>query len=251
MESRQNYHLFHKFIENFSGAGFQDIPDNHPLVLELEELMELNDQFFIVADFVKLKILYVSKRCTEMMGVSPEMLNPYHFIEVTHPDDVFRHNQGRAKSVSLARDLFVAECGHELLSTNLKVKGNIGNYYEMLFQCFLFYRSLPSKTVYLLEVHTNVNWYKKKKEEFHYYVGNDLSKFRLPDDELLNICLPFSAREFEIIKLIASGLESEEIAGKIFLSVHTVNTHRRNILKKTGKAHISELIYDLKDLGVL
>jgi DNA-binding CsgD family transcriptional regulator len=61
----------------------------------------------------------------------------------------------------------------------------------------------------------------------------------------------FTKREFEIIKLIGSGLSSEEIADKIFLSVHTVNTHRRNILEKSGKETISELIYDLMERGVL
>ena len=61
----------------------------------------------------------------------------------------------------------------------------------------------------------------------------------------------FSEREFEIIKLIEKGLSSELISEKLFLSVHTVNTHRRNILEKTGKAHISDLIYDLRQNGVL
>jgi DNA-binding CsgD family transcriptional regulator len=61
----------------------------------------------------------------------------------------------------------------------------------------------------------------------------------------------FSEREFEIIKLIGSGMESDQIADKLFLSVHTVNTHRRNILEKCGKSHISELIYELQEQGVL
>jgi DNA-binding NarL/FixJ family response regulator len=61
----------------------------------------------------------------------------------------------------------------------------------------------------------------------------------------------FSVREFEIIKLVQDGLDSEQIAGKLFLSKHTVDTHRKNILEKTGKAHISDLIYYLKDHGQL
>jgi DNA-binding CsgD family transcriptional regulator len=82
-------------------------------------------------------------------------------------------------------------------------------------------------------------------------VGNDLSFFRYPDEELLKASVPFSVREFEIIRLIETGLTSEEIANKIFVSVHTVNTHRRNILAKTNKATMSELIYDLIGRGVL
>ncbi len=39
-------------------------------------------------------------------------------------------------------------------------------------------------------------------------------------------------REIEILRLIAEGLTSKQIADKLFLSVTTVNTHRTNIMKK-------------------
>ncbi|MFT6715847.1 MAG: DNA-binding NarL/FixJ family response regulator [Saprospiraceae bacterium] len=41
-----------------------------------------------------------------------------------------------------------------------------------------------------------------------------------------------SIREKEIIKLIAQGLINKEIADKLFISTHTVNTHRKNIMAK-------------------
>jgi len=41
-----------------------------------------------------------------------------------------------------------------------------------------------------------------------------------------------SEREVEIIKLIALGLSNKQIADKLCLSLHTVNTHRKNILQK-------------------
>jgi DNA-binding NarL/FixJ family response regulator len=78
-----------------------------------------------------------------------------------------------------------------------------------------------------------------------------MSLFRYPDEELLDIGPVFSERELEIIKLIESGLSSKQIAAKLFLSVYTVNTHRKNILKKSGKPMISNLIYELKEQGLL
>jgi two-component system nitrate/nitrite response regulator NarL len=41
-----------------------------------------------------------------------------------------------------------------------------------------------------------------------------------------------STREREIIKLIAQGLINKEIAEKLFISTHTVNTHRKNLMAK-------------------
>jgi DNA-binding NarL/FixJ family response regulator len=43
-----------------------------------------------------------------------------------------------------------------------------------------------------------------------------------------------SSRETEIIHLIAEGMTNKEIAEKLFLSIHTIKTHRKNIIKKLG-----------------
>ena len=114
-----------------------------------------------------------------------------------------------------------------------------------------FYSPGPFKGVYLLQVVSKVDWFKMKKKKFHHYKGKDMSLFRYPDESLLQIGPPYSAREIEIIKLVESGLSSQEIANQLFLSLHTVNTHRSNILEKSGKPHISDLIYELKTQGVL
>ncbi|HPR33555.1 MAG TPA: LuxR C-terminal-related transcriptional regulator [Prolixibacteraceae bacterium] len=43
-----------------------------------------------------------------------------------------------------------------------------------------------------------------------------------------------SERETEVLAFIAKGLSNKEIAEKLFISIHTVNTHRKNIVHKTG-----------------
>lgn len=50
-----------------------------------------------------------------------------------------------------------------------------------------------------------------------------------------------SEREVEITRLIVNGLTSSEIADKLFLSEHTVKTHRKNIFRKIGINSISQL----------
>jgi len=49
-------------------------------------------------------------------------------------------------------------------------------------------------------------------------------------------------REIEIVKLIAEGLTTKDIAEKLFLSFHTVSTHRKNIFRKVGITNSSELV---------
>ena len=60
--------------------------------------------------------------------------------------------------------------------------------------------------------------------------NNTVSQYKLGD------------RELEIIKLLAEGLTSQQIAEKLFIAESTVKTHRRNILRKTELHNTSQLI---------
>jgi len=61
----------------------------------------------------------------------------------------------------------------------------------------------------------------------------------------------FSHTEFRIIERIGQRLKSEEIAQKLFRSVNTLKTHRNDILGKSGRTSITEVIRDLKEQGLL
>lgn len=52
-----------------------------------------------------------------------------------------------------------------------------------------------------------------------------------------------STREIEILKLITQGNTSKEIADKLFISLNTVLTHRKNITSKLGIKTVSGLTY--------
>jgi PAS domain S-box-containing protein len=57
-----------------------------------------------------------------------------------------------------------------------------------------------------------------------------------------------SKREVEILDLICSGLTNQEISEQLFISHRTVDTHRSNLLSKTGSKNTAELIvYAIKN----
>jgi len=54
-------------------------------------------------------------------------------------------------------------------------------------------------------------------------------------------------RELEVLKLIGKGHSNDEIAEKLFISKRTVDTHKNNLISKTGSKNIvSLLIYAIK-----
>lgn len=52
----------------------------------------------------------------------------------------------------------------------------------------------------------------------------------------------FTKRELEIIELLAQGLNSPKIAEQLFISKHTVDTHRKNIYRKGNFTGIRDVI---------
>ena len=246
-----SYNIFFDFIESYLPSGYVKINPEDPIMLKLEELMDENDQYFQLFDLGQMKFLYTSKKVFQLIGVTPEEINPGHYTQAVHPDDEERLGQARSRVFKMEKEIFQAQTGSALTSYNLRMRDPAGVYNNLFVQDYMFYSPIPYKAVFLIQVVSNINWYKMKKNGFHNYTGSNLSFFRFPDEDLLNMSHGLSVRELEIVKLIESGMGSKEIANKLFLSIHTVNTHRSNILEKTGKVQISDLIYELKEKGVL
>ncbi len=58
-------------------------------------------------------------------------------------------------------------------------------------------------------------------------------------------------REKEVLQLIAEGLTNAQIAEKLFISIPTVNTHRKSILEKFGVKNTATLIGKAIKMGVI
>ena len=62
---------------------------------------------------------------------------------------------------------------------------------------------------------------------------------------------PLSPKETEVLTLIASGMGSHDIAVKLFISVNTVESHRRNIMYKLETRNAAETVMRAIALGLI
>lgn len=69
---------------------------------------------------------------------------------------------------------------------------------------------------------------------FNLLNDNNLSQEKTENVELSN-------REIDVLVALAKGLTNKEISDQLFISVHTVITHRKNIVRKTGIKSVSGL----------
>lgn len=56
-----------------------------------------------------------------------------------------------------------------------------------------------------------------------------------------NESIELTNRERDVLVALVKGLTNKEISEKLFISIHTVITHRKNIIKKTGIKSVSGL----------
>ena len=83
-----------------------------------------------------------------------------------------------------------------------------------------------------------------------FFCGNIVDRIRKEAIDIEDLavatynCEPtaISSRENEVITLIAEGYTNVEIAEKLFLSTHTVNTHRKNIMQKLGVNNTAAIV---------
>jgi DNA-binding CsgD family transcriptional regulator len=81
-----------------------------------------------------------------------------------------------------------------------------------------------------------------KTRQIHHIISTD--KVNHPHDIL-------SDREKSIVKLLAEGKESKEIGAELFISSHTVDNHRRNMINKVGVRDTTGLIQICKMVGII
>jgi LuxR family maltose regulon positive regulatory protein len=72
-----------------------------------------------------------------------------------------------------------------------------------------------------------------------------------PPDVAAGFVEPLSDREKEVLQLIAEGLTNQEVANRLYLSLHTVKVHARNIYGKLGVKNRTQAVAKAKALGIL
>lgn len=88
-----------------------------------------------------------------------------------------------------------------------------------------------------------------------FYCNRVLDMLMAPsaEPEPVEDCEPtdLSPREYEVLQLITKGHRTVEIADALNLSVHTINSHRKNILKKLNMKSPAELIVYAMETGLV
>jgi DNA-binding NarL/FixJ family response regulator len=108
---------------------------------------------------------------------------------------------------------------------------------------------LFKKTTHQQEIYTAIEAVMEGKHYYHEKVSVVLDS--KPEGLQNPPRIKLSAREFEVIVHLCHGLSTKDIAEKLFLSDHTIEGYRKEIIKKTNTRNTNELIHYAVSNGIV
>ncbi|WP_448790250.1 LuxR C-terminal-related transcriptional regulator [Bacteroides graminisolvens] len=226
----------------------------HKHIYFLSQLAKVSNSGVTVFDLFRRQHVFTSYNFADLFGydlTGIEMDGNRYFDERVHPDDMEILIRNGADALSL-----FFERKNECLSYKLI------NEYRV--------RNLKDEYVRIIEQHQILELDKRGNVWLSLSVWDlspDQSSFQGVRSQILNCktgecrslydLMPninrsaLSLREVEVLQLIKDGLLSKEISDKLCISVHTVNTHRQNILLKLNANNSMEAVKYASELGLL
>lgn len=113
---------------------------------------------------------------------------------------------------------------------------------------FLFKNASQSEMI--LAIHKTLNGETYYSAEVTQIIINNLSKKKLNGNERLTVEVPLTSREKQVLKLIVKEYSNAQIADELFISIRTVDSHKHNLLEKTGSKTLAGLVVYAIEHGI-
>lgn len=242
------------YNEIFNTYPHVEIEEHIKKLIELDYFYPYNNTFYCITNTVQKNFEYVSKNFTACTGLSNEKMmegGMDYFWSLFHPEDI----KLWLKSLTNLMTFTMTELNDEQrkrmsYTWNYRIKNASGEYVNIIQNTTPLQFDASNKPIIGMAHYTVLNGdlhmdvcacakYLNENNEYETLFYENVSSSKLLDI--------ISNRERDIIRLIITKNTSESIAEKLNISIHTVNTHRRNILKKINIDSTFELISYFKN----
>jgi len=199
----------------------------------------LNTQALFVVSIYESKLLY-HRNMDRLLGYNKGDLNYEKTLNIIHPEDYKIARPILQGTINYSRKFGVPDDNCFYISFRMRKKnGTYLSIQQVSGVCKLHqdktlkcYYSILQDISYLRS-NIGVKWHWDNKDlnelEYRKMIGRSSHH-------------TFTKREIQVFELLKMGMSSEEIARELKLTVNTVNTHRKNMLKKTKAKSSLEMI---------
>jgi len=206
-----------------------------------EEFPLLSNQALYTVDFQEKKICY-QKGIEQLLGYQEHEFNFSSLSTIIHPDDVKRYSEIMRYSLIYALENPIKPFDIEfILSYRMQKKD--GSFIRVLRNSTVADVDQRGLMVTNFSTLTDISFMSKSTMvEWSFSTKNEDLKKDFMDYVESSYKNYFSPRQIEILTLLKQGHKSIEIAEKLSISKHTVDTQRRKMLQKCGCKNTPELI---------
>lgn len=204
------------------------------LLHKLLSFFHVGDYYYYLFDVKGACFRHISRDIEKVLGYDPDEMTIEYFFSRIHPDDQPALLNYEKEIVNFFQKLPADKIAKYKFSYDYRIQNSQGNYVRLLQQVMTFQFDDPKDILLTLGIHTDISHIKKENTTSLSFIGLDGEPSYI-DVETAKVYKPskniLTPREKEIVRMIIAGEKTSAIAEKLFLSVHTVNTHRKNILK--------------------
>lgn len=225
----------------------------------VQSIFNPGKHYYFILNFFDYQIEYTSSGVKEILGCAPEAFTLESLMSRMHPDDVAQIPfKERAAVEFLYQRISKEKIPFYKSSYTFRVIDKNDGWKNIMHQSITLQVTTEGLIQRVLCVHTDVSFLTMlpdrrisfigiKGEPSFYALSTNPESILEPADDGLVI----SNRERDIVLLLAEGLSSKQIADRLFISKNTVDTHRRNLIRRTGVGNTMELAIKLVKEGKL
>ena len=205
--------------------------------------------YYYFLNFASLEMEYVDSGIRNVLGIEPDEFQLDTFFNCMHPEDLQAMHLKEQEAVNF---LFKTIPSEDIILYKvvylMRLRHSSGVYKTILHQSQATNISLDGKVQQVISVHTDISYLPIPFDHKVSFISNVRPSYYsiIPDIsmELIDNSLGrlFTAKELQLLKMLSEGNDYKQIAKKLGVSPHTVNTHKKNVLKKTHSNTITELI---------
>jgi len=214
--------------------------------------------YYYIIDSPTLTLDVVSDSVQALLGIPPKDFSLDGFIKGIHPDDldfflrcedVVAHFLKNCITPDRMVNYKITYCLRERVAN--------GTYRLFLMQTTTLSTTEDGALLKVFGTHTDINHIttvnNRKLSLIDMTGGSSYLDIDVFEDQVFENFVPFdfekqrpsfTKRELEVIRLLAKGLSTDDISKELSISIETVFTHRKNILRKSKARNTSELVAD-------
>lgn len=202
----------------------------------LFSVLHLGSFYYFIFNFFHGAFDFVSEEIRSVLGYEPEDYTAVKMLDKIHLDDKIYFLNFEQESIKFFKTLSFDKVKKYKAQYDYRIK-SLKNQYVRILQQIVPIEYDETNFDRTFSIHSDISHIKQNGipcfsiirivDEPSYYNIQDRVVFYKSDDF-------FTKRENEILKYIVAGKNSNTIANELHIRLHTVNTHRKNMLIKAN-----------------